>query len=288
MSGLDHPLSYKRYFPNHTGRPGLENEIEMYDTMVAEIFGIQGVPIDYYPSVVDIDADRIFGEDANRKYKRKHQMTAILKDGMVEETLLINGFGQLNVVEFGMYLHINTFKSVLGLDRDPKPSDFFTFPTNTNLLFEVMHVGFTTLGADGNVFGHRTCYELICREAETSVMDEGFGEQYGVVQPYIIKPNKVGCIIQIIGDQDRLEDLLVLECHVGKTVFILADNAPDDAILPDGRVSDKYRMPRVTDAHKGDNDAIQKAADDPSNPDYNVDRRGEVIVQRDRSLWGDW
>ena len=289
MAGLDHPLGYKKYFPNHTGRLELDSEIDMYDTISAEIFGIQGIPIDYYPSIVNENADRIFGEDANKKYIRKHQLTAILKDGTVEETLLINGFGQLNVVEFGMYIHINTFKLLFGENQDPKPSDQFTFPHNTNLRFEVSHVGFTTLGMEGNVFGHRTSYELICREAEVSAADEGVSEQYGVIQPYVVKQNKVGCTIQIVDDSYQLKDLNVAQCNVGQTVWVLLENIPCDAILPDGRIADKYIVPKPRiDAHKGDNAAIQEAADGQNNPDYNEDNRSPVIVPRDRSYWGEW
>lgn len=289
MSGLDHPLGYKKYFPNHTDRIGMEQEIEMYDTIAAEIFGIQGVPIDYYPADVNTESDPIFGEDANKKYARKHQLTAILKDGVVEETLLFNGFGLTNVVEFGMYIHINTFKGLFGQDRDPKPSDQFTFPTNTNLRFQVAHVGFTTLGLEGNVFGHRTSYELVCKEAEISAADEGLGEQYGVIQPYVVKQDKVGCTIQVVDGNYQLEDLSVQQCNVGETVWVLVDEVPCDAILPDGRIADKYKVPKADlDSHKGDNEGIQEAADGQDNPDYNVDNRGQIIVPRDRDYWGDW
>jgi putative N-acetylmannosamine-6-phosphate epimerase len=80
MSGLDHPLSYKSFFPQYAEQIHLNEEIEMYDTFIAETFGIKGLPIDYYKSTMGETVDRIFGEETNIKYDHKRQLTGILKE----------------------------------------------------------------------------------------------------------------------------------------------------------------------------------------------------------------
>lgn len=230
MSGLNHPLEYKDYFPQHTGEVNQGSEIDYLDNMIAEYFGIYGIPIDYFHQITNPDKDRIFGEDDTKKYQQKYQLTALLKDGTVEESLLFNGYGQLNTVDFSMFMHIDTFKRQLGKDKDPLPGDLFMFPNNSKLKFEITNVVFTTLGTQGNVFGRRTCYDLTCKEAELSPATEGRGEQYGVTDA---------------------EGQLVLD-------------APSDAILTDGsnRIADKYIVPKVNpNGQKGDNKQIQKEAD---------------------------
>jgi hypothetical protein len=231
MSGLQHPLSYKQFFPQFTGEINQSSEIEYLDNMIAEYFGIYGIPIDYFHQTTDPNKDRIFGEDDTKKFQDKRQLTTILKDGSVEESLLFNGFGQLNTIDFSMYLHINTWKRLIGSERDPLPGDLFMFPNNSKLKFEVTNVVLTTLGTKGNVFGRRTCYDLTCKEAELSPATEGRGEQYGVV------------------DADGN----------------LVPNAPSDAIVNDGsgRIADKYQVPQQSkDANIGDASEISKAAKD--------------------------
>lgn len=230
MSGLNHPLEYKDYFPQHTGEVQQGSEIDYLDNMIAEYFGIYGIPIDYFHQITNPDKDRIFGEDDTKKYQQKYQLTALLKDGTVEESLLFNGYGQLNTVDFSMFMHIDTFKRQLGKDKDPLPGDLFMFPNNSKLKFEITNVVFTTLGTQGNVFGRRTCYDLTCKEAELSPATEGRGEQYGVTDA---------------------EGQLV-------------PDAPSDAILTDGsnRIADKYIVPKVNpNGQRGDNKQIQKEAD---------------------------
>jgi hypothetical protein len=228
MSGLQHPLSYKEYFPQFTGELQQGSEIEYLDNMIAEYFGIYGLPIDYFHQITNPNKDRIFGEDDTKKFQQKHQLTAILKDGTVEEAILFNAFAQLNSIDFSMYMHIDTFKKLLGKDRDPLPGDLFMFPQNSKLKFEVTNVVFTTLGTQGNVFGRRTCYDLTCKEAELSPATEGRGEQYGITDA---------------------------EGH-------LVPNPPPDSILTDGtnRIADKYQVPKST-INKGDNEQVQTKAD---------------------------
>lgn len=231
MSGLNHPLEYKRWFPQHMGDLEQGSEINYFDDMVAEYFGIYGLKTDYFHQITDVNKDAIFGEDDTKKYIRKYEFTSIIKNfGAVEETLLFTKFGQMNSIDFSIYIHVDTFKRLVGKDKDPLPGDLFTFPYNTKLKYEVQHIMFTSLGMEGNIFGHRSCYELVCKESQMSPVQEGVGEQYGVV--------------------DAQGNLI--------------PGAPPDAILNDGsgRVADKYKVPTANpNASKGDNANVQIEAD---------------------------
>lgn len=300
MAGSNNPLGKKGYFPQFTGYQNNRQTIEMYDRLITQDFEIRGIPCDYVSSIVDENKDRIFGEDTTKKYIVKHKLTSILKEGQVEETLLFNGFGQLNTVEFSMYLHIGTFKNVLGVNQDPKPGDHFFFPHgNSNLGFEVMHVGFSTLGLEGNILGHRTLYEIVARERYVSEADEGVGEQYGVIQHVIIPESWIGDTISLINDNNAIETYVVNESMVGLDIRILVNNAPDDAILRDGRIADKYLVKgKNSRANKGDNTFVREATEGiPGSEEegaFNEDgtlndvRQSGNVVSRDRSYWGDW
>ncbi len=227
MPGAQHPLAKKKYFTAFTGYENQQSYINAMDNLEAQYFQMYGLPLDYFPQTVDITKDAIFGEDETKKYERKHQLTAILKDSAVEETLQINGFGSLNFVQFSMYIHIATWKRLVGQEHDPLPGDIFVFPhRNSNLKFQVSHVLFSTLGTDGNFFGFRSCYELVCKEAELNPSSEGRGEQYGVV-------DAEGNIVP---------------------------DAPSDVLVDDnsGRIRDKYNVPgpNPPGPHKGDNEQI--------------------------------
>jgi hypothetical protein len=231
MAGLNHPLEYKKYFPQHMGHLEQGSEIDYFDDMVAEYFGIYGLATDYFHQTTDVSKDVTFGEDDTKKYVRKYQLPAIIKNfGAVEETLLFSKFGQVNSIDFSIFLHVDTFRRAVGKDKDPLPGDLFTFPFNTNLKYEVQHVMFTSLGMEGNIFGHRSCYELVCKEAQMSPVQEGLGEQYGVVDAQ--------------GN--------------------LVSDAPADALVSDGsgRIADKYQVPTAnSDASKGDNAQVKIEAD---------------------------
>lgn len=300
MAGSSNPLASKGFFPQFTGYSNNHATIEMYDKLMAQQFQIFGIPIDYVSSVVDPNKDRIFGEDTTKKYIQKHKLTCLLKEGQIEETLLFNGFGQVNTVEFSMYLHIGTFKKILGNKYDPKPSDQFFFPNGlSNLGFEVMHVGFSTLGLEGNILGQRTLYEIVVRERYVSEADEGLGEQYGVIQTVVIPSDWVGDLVTVVNN-NALELITVTTDMVGKAYTIMVNDAPDDAILPDGRVASKYQIRGDNKrANQGDNKFIRGVTEGqpgalPDTGVFNEDgslndvRRSANVVQKDRSYWGEW
>jgi hypothetical protein len=296
MAGTDSPLDKKDYFPQFTGYFNQSNTIEMYDNLISQQFQIAGLPVDYIPCLVDPNKDRIFGEDTLKKYLQKYKLTTILRDGQVQETLLYNSFGSINISEFSMYLHIGTFKAVVGKDRDPKPQDMFFFAYNNSLLgFEVMHVGYSTLGTEGNVLGARTCYELVCREREVSEADEGIGETYGATYRIAITSDLVGVMLYTVTDKYVVQAFVPRPADVGSVVTILSASAPADVLVPDGtgRIKEKYQVKgKDINAQKGDNAAISDICDEKdgikeTDPLIDVRPDGNV-VPRDRSYWGGW
>jgi hypothetical protein len=296
MAGTDDPLAKKDYFPQFTGYFNQSNTIEMYDNLIAQQFQIQGIPVEYIPCIVDPNKDRVFGEDTLKKYLQKHKLTTILKDGQVQETLLYNRWGQINISEFSMWLHIGTFKKLVGTNSDPKPQDMFFFSYGNSLLgFEVMHVGYSTLGTEGNVLGSRTCYELVCREREVSEADLGTGETYGPTYRIMITEDLVGTMLYTVNTSYVVQATVPQSSDVGKIVTILSATAPADVLVNDGsgRIKDKYQVKgKEVGAQLGDNAAISEICDETdgvkeTDPLIDVRPDGNV-VPRDRSYWGGW
>jgi nitrogen fixation protein len=90
----------------------------------------------------------------------------------------------------------------------------------------------------------------------------------------------------------KLEDLTIQQCHLGKKFIVLLPDIPCDAILPDGRIADKYQVKLPPDLLKeiklGDNQYINDAAYNDVHADFNVDLRKPVVIQRNRDFWGGW
>lgn len=261
MSGLDNPWEYKGFWHQFDGQFKNGDEIEFWDNQIAEWFGIYGVPMRYFPVVANKDADRIFGEDQNMSRTTVHLLTGVIEGGQMDENLLFNAFGQLNQVEFVLFVHKNTFIKQVG--RKPFPNDQFTFETDvTTQIFEVNHVDETTLGAEGNFFGHRGAYVLTCKEREISQAVVGGGETYGVT--------------------DLQGNLL--------------DGAPDDALVGDGsgRVRSKYDVPgiqNIAGTLRGDNEYIREVTSGKDADGNDAMPGGKGIVCRsgeDKPDWGDW
>lgn len=259
MAGLNQPRKKKQHFRQYSGPWEQRNEIEMFDNAIAEYFAIYGLPIDYFPVEANYNKDRIFGEDTTKRYLRKHELTALVKDGGFEENLVYGGFGELNQVEFQIYIHIPTFRKMV--NRDPLPSDQFFLPHSSTIAYEIIHVDWMTLGLEGNVFGYKTTYLLTCKQREVSYDAlNNVGGQFGVLD----------------GEGE------------------LMGNAPADAIIPDGsnRVRNKYtvRKPVLPDGGPedyGDNAAIRDITEGIVNPETG-ERENGFIIQRDRSYWGEW
>jgi len=256
MAGLNNPLDKKKYFTQFMGPWAQYNEIEMYDNAMAEIFAISGIQINFFPVDVNYNKDRIFGEDTNKRYTYKRELTCIVKDGAFEENQVYNGFGDLTQVEFQIYIHLPTFRKMVA--RDPLPSDNFYLPNVSNIGYEIIHVDWTSLGLEGNIFGQKNCYLLTCKNREVS------GEQYGLL-------DKNGNLIP---------------------------GAPADAYVNDGsgRIADKYNVPQPNTLvssnssdfdQVADNNAVLDVTEGPINPITGV-REGGVTITTNREYWGSW
>jgi len=259
MAGINQPRKKKQWFRQYSGPWEQRNEIEMYDNAIAEYMAIYGLPIDYFPVEANPNRDRIFGEDAAKRYLRKHELTALVKDGGFEENLIYGGFGELNQVEFQIYIHIPTFRKMI--NRDPLPSDQFYLPHSSTIAYEVIHVDWMTLGLEGNVFGYKSVYLLTCKHREVSHDAlNNVGSQFGVVD----------------GEGD------------------LMANAPADSFVDDGsgRVRNKYQVRKPVlpvggaEAY-GDNDFVRDVVEGEVD-DVSGERDGGFIIQRDRTHWGEW
>ena len=262
MAGLNDPWEYKDFWHQYDGQYDNEEEIQFWDDQAAEYFAIYGMKVKYYPIEVDLDeADIIFGEQTTRSYGTVKHITGILEGLQMEENLFYNTFGQLNQVEFNMFVHRPTFFQVIG--RKPQPGDQFTFVDDiTTMVFEVNHLNESTIGTEGNFFGHRSSYILTAREREISQSVAGGGENYG---PTDLQGN-------------------------------LLPDAPEDALVGDGsgRIREKYAVPgmqNIEGSIRGDNDAIQEIADGVDEDGEDTMPGGQGIISRsgeDKPDWGDW
>jgi hypothetical protein len=256
-------LDQKNFWDQYKGAMANASEFGFYDDIATEIFNIYGIPTEWYPVEVDVanPQNRVFGEDPNKKYPRKVMVTAIIEGGSIQENVLFNQYGMLNKVEFTMHLHQQSFRDTVG--RKPLPSDQFTFVKDlTTQVFEVMHVTESTLGVQGNIFGHRTTYTVIAKEREISPAEIGDGERYG---------------------------------HTDSEGNVLP-NAPADLENVDGEIKEKYKVPGLTKdnrdgAYHGDNEAVQEIADGVDEHGNPVMPGGRGIISRsgkDKPDWGSW
>ncbi len=262
MSGLNDPLEYKDFWHQFNGRFENQDEQGFWDDQLAEWFGVYGIPIRYYPAIIEEkDIDRVFGEAKNISFRDVVMLTGIIEGASIEENIVYNPFGQLNNVEFVLYVHQQTFLKHVG--RKPLPSDQFTLVNDISTQnFEVIHTDEATIGTEGNFFGHRGTYILTVREREISQSTNGAGETYGVT--------------------DQQGNLL--------------PNSPEDSLVGDGtgRIRDKYKVPgmkNIEDSIRGDNKFIKKVVTGKDEEGNDAMPGGKGIVYRqgtDKTDWGDW
>jgi hypothetical protein len=247
-------LSYKNYFRQNTGPRYQNNEISLYDKGNAESMAIYGIQLDYYPVIVDVNKKVTvgFGEDTTKSYLRKFKVMAKLADDGFDENLLYTGFGELNNIEFRLFLHLPSFVKLVG--REPIIGDQFYIPHNSTFVYEVSHAVHAALGRDGNFFGFKSAFVINARERAVSPQSAGYGERFGVVD-----------------SQGNLR----------------AD-APADALVDDGsgRIRDKYavQQPQVSIDIRHDNDAVEDAVDGTGQGDGISPLKSQDLKNR----WGDW
>jgi len=196
MSGLDDPLKYKRFFNQFGGDYNNSREIETYDNLQAEYAGIYGIPIEYYPIVVDAyeeGLDRVYGENSRPVWDKKYQITGLI-DEYSQELLKWQAAGQMNVDEVTMYIHRSTFDKLVGFRSrkipvtdptrrggyGPIPKDMIRTSYN-GLFYEVVTGGVHFMDSSAQQFGHKFWYKVTLKSREVSDAYIGAGEQYGAV-----------------------------------------------------------------------------------------------------------
>jgi predicted N-acetyltransferase YhbS len=246
------PQDKNKYFPQGLGPQFMGNTMTTFDKMQAEMINIYGTPMDYYPVEVDVNKDIAFGEDTTKRYMRVHKIKGKIDNDGFDENLLYTGFGELNNIEFRIFVHLPTFFKLVG--REPMAGDQFYMPFNSTFVYEVSHAVHAALGREGNIFGFKSMFVLNCRERAVTQHSAGYGERFGVVD-----------------SQGNLRP-----------------DAPADALVNDGsgRIAAKYdvQQPQVSPNIMHDNDGIKEAVDGTGQGDgIAVPRSDEV-----RSRWGNW
>jgi hypothetical protein len=249
---MQDPLSYTKYFPQGTGPQNQGNEIATLDSMQAEMINVYGIPMDYYPVEVNIKKDIAFGEDTTKRYMRKHVIKGKIDNEGFDENLLYTGFGELNNIEFRIFLHLPSFLAAVG--REPIAGDQFYLPFNSTFVYEVSHAVHAALGREGNIFGFKSLFVINARERNVTIHSAGYGERFGVVD-----------------SQGNLRP-----------------DAPADALVNDGsgRVAAKYdvQQPKASPNTMLENEEVKKEVDGTGQGDGIAPPISKTVSDR----WGGW
>ena len=246
---MSDPLDKTKYFPQGMGPQRFSATANTFDKMQSEMIRIYGVPMDYYPVEVDINKDIGFGEDTTKRYMKVHKIKGKIDTDGFDENLLYSGFGELNSIEFRIFLHLPSFVQLVG--REPIAGDQFYLPFNSTFVYEVSHAVHAALGREGNIFGFKSLFVINCRERAVTIHSAGYGDRFGVVD-----------------SQGNLRP-----------------DAPADALVNDGsgRVAEKYNVqqPKASPNTMHDNDGVKKAVngDNPIAPPLS-----KTVSDR----WGSW
>ena len=332
MSGLSDPLRYKRNWGQFAGDFDNRREIETYDNFAAEYAGIKGIPVDYFPINVDSykeGMDVVYGENSAPKWDRKYQLTAILED-WTGELVNFSKFGLENVDEVTLYVHKSTFDKIVGIRTNlatttttnrrgaygPIAKDELRMP-HSGLVYEVITGGEHFMQGDAQHFGHKFWYKLSCKVRQASDASVGVGEQHGAL-PDVVLDDKFKGNPQFVLETPTKAEMAVMATGTPAQTGVATQTTPveyvttgtasgpgdgtvpDDIILPDGRVADKYQAtPQKESSTNGDQNEIQDTADEIVDPQTDQvttpstsgnDKYGPNgrTVPHKRDLWGDW
>jgi hypothetical protein len=87
---------------------GYQNEKLLFDLHLTELYNQHGVPMDFYITTYDTQYDLIFGEDNNRRFVRKFEVSPWYT--LPREDRLWNRFGIEGIDEIVMYVSKRAFK----------------------------------------------------------------------------------------------------------------------------------------------------------------------------------
>lgn len=310
MSGLSDPLSYKKFFNQFGGDYNNSREIESYDNLQAEYAAIYGIPVEYYPISIDAYAenlDPILGENGRPIWDRKYGLTALM-DEYSQELLKWEAAGQMNVDEIVLYIHRSTFDKIVGIRSNkapstdptrrgawgPAPKDMLRTPYNGHI-YEVVTGGLHFLDSQAKHFGHKFWYKVTLKSREVSDAAVGAGEQYGALPDmtlqemidagmldedggYVCNPQAVVGTPDI-PDQNEgagtrpltgMPDVCPDYTTVGAPSGPSDGTVPDDLLLTDGRVADKYNVPGERPlSRQGDQKEIARVTEEIFDPQTN-------------------
>lgn len=331
------PLRYKQFFKQFNGDFDNRQEIATYDEMMKEFAGIRGIPIEFYPINVDDFADGIdvvYGENSTPKWDRKIVMTAILEE-FSPEIQAFAKFGIENTDEITLFIHRTTFDELVGIRSEKAPkkttdrrgawgpvaNDQLRTPYN-GLVYEVLNGGLHFLSGTEQHFGHKFWYKVTCKVRQTSDAPLGQGEQYGALPDGTLDPKWKGnpqfilpspSLAELIGTgtgsqvgtpsaSASTEDPHCVggDYQTTGTAPGSPTGVPEDLILPNGQVADKYQVAGAktgsTFNDTADTSVIAKEivnpqTDQPTTPNSPEETKygpsGRTIVHS-RDLFGDW
>jgi len=94
--------------------PRYNNERELYDLMITEVYNQRGVCVTYYAVTYDQNYDRIWGEDNDRRFSRKFDIMVFYM--LPREEKLWTKFGIDGMDQFSMYASKRHFRTASQYD----------------------------------------------------------------------------------------------------------------------------------------------------------------------------
>lgn len=113
------------------------NERNLYDLLLTESFNQFGVPLVYYQSSYDVNYDKIYGEDNNRKYLRYFDIMGFYE--LPKEMEQWSMFGIEGLDTFQIFVSKRHFKTASG-SYIPRPGDVLQAKYNDRF-YEITDVG---------------------------------------------------------------------------------------------------------------------------------------------------
>ena len=95
-------------------QPSYNNERKLFDTLVTEVYNKHGVCMTFYVTSFDLNYDKVWGEDNDRKFVRKFPIMAYFT--MPREEKLWSKFGIEGLDSFSMFISKSHFKDASTFD----------------------------------------------------------------------------------------------------------------------------------------------------------------------------
>lgn len=94
-----------------------QNEKKLFDLFLTELYNTMGVPCNYYVTTYDTNATQIFGEDNNRRFIRKFQISPYYT--LPREDRVWNLYGIQGTDSVVMYVSKRSFRCASLINNDP-------------------------------------------------------------------------------------------------------------------------------------------------------------------------